>query len=137
MAHLVRLAVATVLLCTGLIHASQPYLFIHAVAAYQILPVEAAGVAGLILPYFHIILAICIFSRIAERVAFGLSAVIFAVYACAQGFVLVKGISIDCGCFGYSRTPITWQSAVVPTFLAAAAAMLTVSSIMTPRKIET
>jgi hypothetical protein len=126
-----RIAIATILFYTGLIHASQPYLFIYSLSAYQIIPIAIAGAFGLLLPYLHIILAVSIFSRLADRAALLFSALLFGTYACAQCFVLLKGVPIDCGCFGYSRRPVTWESASIPFLLAGVALFLSYASSRT------
>lgn len=133
-AYIGSLAMATVLLYTGLVHASQPYFFAYSSAAYQMVPDVLLGVACLFLPYLQIVLSVCIFLRLAQPAAFVLASLLFAIYAYAQCSVLIRRIPIDCGCFGYTRTPVSWQSAMVPISLALLAAVLSLFWLWETRK---
>lgn len=62
------LFVAGVLLFAGVIHAAQPYLFVHTIASYRIVPAAVAGLIGVWLPYLQLVLALSIALRIAEKV---------------------------------------------------------------------
>jgi len=93
--------VAGALLFSGLIHASQPYLFIHTVSAYRVTPPVVSGLMGIWLPYFQIIVAVFITINRGRRVAFLAAGGLFTSFSLAQFSVLVRGFQIDCGCFGF------------------------------------
>src|SRR6185312_3828707 len=76
-----------------------------------------SGIVGLWLPYLQIVLALCIGLRIAERVALGMSALLFATYVLAQISVLARGIEIDCGCFGFIASKVSPLSVSLPVIL--------------------
>lgn len=109
--------VVMTLLPTGLLHAAQPYFFIHTITNYRILPASLAGVVGLLLPYFQITLGACLLLKIAERMALHLAMIVFASFAIAQFSVLARGIEIDCGCFGFMKTEVSATSVLVPLSL--------------------
>ena len=109
---------AGTLLFSGLIHASQPYLFIHTISAYRITPVVISGLIGLWLPYFQILVAVFIAINHSRRVAFLAAAGLFTSFSLAQFSVLIRGIQIDCGCFGFIASKVTFTSALFPFVLA-------------------
>lgn len=115
--NLLPVLVGAVLLSTGFIHASQPYYFVHTVSSYEVLPAWAAGVVGIWLPYFQIVVALCMVLRIVERTALILASALFAVFAISQVSVLVRGLEIDCGCFGNAATAISPATVSVPAAL--------------------
>lgn len=105
------------LISSGLLHAAQPYFFIHTITNYRILPPSLAGVVGLFLPYLQIVLGTCLLLKFAERVALRLAMAIFASFALAQASVLVRGIEIDCGCFGFMKSEVSIVSILLPIAL--------------------
>lgn len=109
--------VAGVLLYTGLVHAWQPYFFIYSITAYRILPSQLAGTLGIILPYLQIVLALCIATRQAERASLWMASGLFAVFTLAQAIVLIRGLEIDCGCFGYAASPVNGFTILMPITL--------------------
>lgn len=113
-------AVAGVLLFTAVIHATQPYYFIHSIASYRLLPPEIAGFVGLWLPYLQIVLALAIAVQIGERAALYLAGSLFLTFGLAQIAVLLRGIEIDCGCFGFVAHRVSPASAALPLVLVVA-----------------
>lgn len=128
------MVVSAVLLFSGIVHAAQPYYFIHTVSSYRVLPAVAAGIVGLWLPYLQIVLALCIGLGIAERVALWTAAVTFAAYAVAQLSVLARGMEIDCGCFGFVSTAVSPTSVAMPIVLMGACA-LALARVKSPRAV--
>lgn len=118
--NLLSVVVAATLLFSGIVHASEPYYFVHTVGSYHLLPSAGAGVVGILFPYIQIVLGICIGLQIAESVALGSAAFLFAIYASAQLSVLMRGLDIDCGCFGTVALKVSPTSALVPALLLAA-----------------
>lgn len=117
------MVVATALLFTGFIHAAQPYFFIHTIASYRLFPANVSGFLGLWLPYLQIVLAACIGLRISEKVALYMATGLFTTFALAQAAVLMRGIEIDCGCFGFVAHTISPSSVALPVALAVVCAL--------------
>lgn len=122
--YIVSIAVATTLLFSGVLHASQPYYFIYTVSSYHILPPFAAGIVGLLLPYVQITVAVCIGLGFADSVALRIGALLFMVYTCAQLSVLLRGIDVECGCFGFASSRISATSVSLPFLFFAACLFL-------------
>jgi uncharacterized membrane protein YphA (DoxX/SURF4 family) len=89
-----------VLLVAGALKVTDPYSSATSVRAYQILPVDLANLLGFILPFAEVAIGIFLILGIWVRlnaVAGGALMVMFII-AIAQAWV--RGISLDCGCFG-------------------------------------
>ena len=87
-------------------------------------------------PALHVVLAICILLRFAETLTYSLAALLFAIYACAQSVALSNGLAINCGCFGYAQTTISWRSAVVPLILSLLSAVLGIVSARVIKQVS-
>lgn len=124
----VSLAVAAVLLFSGILHAIQPYLFMHTVASYQIFPKWAVGLLALWIPYFQIVLGLCFGLGIARRTTNGIAALLFAAFALAQLSVLARGLDIDCGCFGFVSSKVTVRTVGFSAVLFMACAAMSLSA---------
>ncbi|MBA3315943.1 MAG: hypothetical protein M3552_06720 [Planctomycetota bacterium] len=112
--RMLKAVVAFVLLYSGLVHAAQPYYFVHAAAAYRILPPSVVGPLMIFLPYLQIAIALCLIVGTAERAVLLLAFFIFSVFATAQAIVMARGESLSCGCFGFSEATIGPSTLAIP-----------------------
>jgi hypothetical protein len=88
--------------------------FQAALAAYDILPSGAVGIASYLLPVCELVIAVSLVFAAARAVALGLAASALCVYAMAIAVNLRRGRRyIDCGCGGFGkRRPIApWMLA--------------------------
>jgi uncharacterized membrane protein YphA (DoxX/SURF4 family) len=99
-----RLLLAAVLGYAGLSKVGDVAQAGRAVAVYRIVPADSAQVVGGALPFVEITLALLLLLGLATRWAAIATAVLMAVYVAAIVSVWVRGISIDCGCFGGGGT---------------------------------
>jgi uncharacterized membrane protein YphA (DoxX/SURF4 family) len=72
----------------------------RAVAAFRVMPVEAARIVGAALPFVELALGVLLLLGLATRLAGAVSAALFAVYIVGIAAAWTRGLSIDCGCFG-------------------------------------
>src|SRR5439155_8875238 len=72
----------------------------RAVAAYRLLPVDAARVVGAALPFMELALGVLLLLGLATRLAATVSAGLLTVYIAGIASAWARGLSIDCGCFG-------------------------------------
>jgi uncharacterized membrane protein YphA (DoxX/SURF4 family) len=95
-----RLLLGVVLLLAGYLKAQSPSKAQMAVRAYRLLPVSIANLFGLVLPWLEIGAGILLIVGIAVRYSslFGGALMLLFVGAISQAWV--RGLSIDCGCFG-------------------------------------
>lgn len=108
---------ASVLLFSGVVHAVQPYLFIHSVASYELLPSWIVGGVGLFVPYLQIVLALCLAFELLYRSALWMGVALSCLFIAAQSSALARGIAIDCGCFGFTASEVSAGTIMVPTTL--------------------
>ena len=95
-----RLVVGAVWIWAGLVKLPDPAQSVEAVRAYQLLPAEAAQTVGQLLPVIEVVVGVCLVLGLFTRGAAMLSILLFAVFIAGIVSVWVRGIDIDCGCFG-------------------------------------
>ena len=74
--------------------------FADTIAAYQILPASVINLLALGLPLFELVCGLLVLSGFYMRIgALGIFGML-SVFTGALGVALLRGLSIDCGCFG-------------------------------------
>ena len=96
----IRLFLGGVWLVAGAAKLPDPAESVLAVRGYQLLPGDAATTVGQLLPVLEIVLGACLVLGVLTRGAATVSAVLFLVFIAGIASVWVRGIDIDCGCFG-------------------------------------
>ncbi len=107
----VRLGLAGVLLAAGGLKAIDPQASVAAVRAYQLLPAAAETAVGWGLPFLEIALGLLLVAGAGTRLVAAATAVLFAVFIVAVASASLRGLSIDCGCFGGGGTVAPGQTA--------------------------
>ena len=97
---LLRLILAGVLGVAGYIKAVNPNQSKMAVRAYEILPTPFANLLGQFLPWLEIGAALLLLLGVAVRYAAIFAAALMLLFMVAISMAWMKGLSIDCGCFG-------------------------------------
>lgn len=97
---LARLGLAAVWITSGLLKAVDPAQTYVAVRAYDVLPRSAVGIVAGVLPWFELALGLLLLLGIGTRVVAGLSAGLLLLFVAGVSQAWVRGLSIDCGCFG-------------------------------------
>ncbi len=97
---LCRLALAAVWLSSGLIKAADPRAAQVAVRAYQIFPSSVSDLIGATLPYLEIGLGLLLLLGVATRWVAAMSAAVLVLFVAGVASAALRGLSIDCGCFG-------------------------------------
>jgi uncharacterized membrane protein YphA (DoxX/SURF4 family) len=72
----------------------------RAVVAYRLLPYSLATTLGAALPFLEIALGLLLIAGLATRLAALVSVLLLVIYLIGIASVWVRGIRIDCGCFG-------------------------------------
>lgn len=99
-----RLGLAAVWLLSGFEKASDPRETIVAVRSYELLPESLVSTVAATLPYLEISLGVLLVLGFATRLAAALSAVLLLVFIGGVISAAVRGLTIDCGCFGGGGT---------------------------------
>lgn len=121
-----RLLIGGVFAYAGATKLENPQAFADSIASFQLLPSQLINIVALALPVFEVISGILLIVGWQKRaMAFGflLLTILFAVFL-AQG--LLRGLEIDCGCFGQGAPSVTktWISLGRDLLLLAGAAFL-------------
>jgi uncharacterized membrane protein YphA (DoxX/SURF4 family) len=107
---LVRLVLAGVFLAAGAMKAVDPQSSVAAVRAYELLPASLETVVGWALPFVEIALGLLLVIGAFARLLAVVSALVLAVFLAAVVSASVRGLSIDCGCFGGGGTVAPGQT---------------------------
>lgn len=95
-----RIIFGSVLLVAGGLKITDPYGSATSVRAYQILPVHIANFLGFVLPFIEVGLGIFLIIGIWVKYVSILSSAIMVIFVIAIAQAWIRGISLDCGCFG-------------------------------------
>jgi hypothetical protein len=85
-------------------HLANPYYFLGTIYRYELVGVESGRFLAILLPALQLVLGICLLGRQYVTATLLLSTVILMIFGSAQGMVLLRGLQIDCGCFGASQS---------------------------------
>ena len=96
----VRLVLAGVWLWAAAAKLPHPESSVTAVRAYQILPGNLADTVGHALPIVEAMVGILLLIGFLTRPAAVVSLLLYAAFVIGVASVWIRGISIDCGCFG-------------------------------------
>jgi uncharacterized membrane protein YphA (DoxX/SURF4 family) len=95
-----RLALAAVWIAAGLSKITDLDASVRAVRAYRLLPELAAQMAGAGLPVVELVLGVLLLVGAGVRACAVVSALLMVVYMAGIASAWIRGLQIDCGCFG-------------------------------------
>ncbi len=121
---LVSALLGGILVYSGVEHLVNPYIFLRSITNYAILPAAACYWAAYFLPFIQLIVGTCLVFGLFEFASTTTSFVLFSTFFIAQTTALVRGLNIDCGCFGSNSSPITATSVAFVFALCVASAVL-------------
>jgi dolichol-phosphate mannosyltransferase len=113
---------AVVLWISGAQHLANKYYFFGTILDYQLVTPTFAALTASVLPLLHLMLAaLLIAPGVRSKTPFLSVALLALVFIAVQATVLVRGISVDCGCFGaMSNRPVGGASLATAASLALA-----------------
>ena len=102
---------------------------IRAVRAYRLLPESVVPAFGSALPLLELALAVLLLAGLITRLAAGAGALLFLMFLFGVSSAWIRGLSIECGCFGgggYTADPVPGyvRELVLDTLLLVACAWL-------------
>ena len=130
------IVIAVVLWVAALSHISNPYFFFERVIAYELpVPPILAKLATVIVPFLEFGLASSVVVSSHRRLIFSMTLLLFVLFAIVQVQALIRGLVIDCGCFGGLAKR---EVGGVSLSIAAGLALLSlIGFYFTPHRIET
>lgn len=106
---LLRFAIGGTFVYAGITKISEPQSFADSIATFRILPDSLINILALSLPPFEIIAGGMLVAGLRTKAAAFAILVLTAVFAIALSQALVRGLEVDCGCFGSGR-PAAWKT---------------------------
>ena len=95
-----RLTLGGVLFAAGFLKVGVPDQSQMAVRAYEMLPISIANLLGLILPIVEVVIGALLILGALTRLMAALGGFTMIVFIIAIAQAWVRGLNIDCGCFG-------------------------------------
>jgi putative oxidoreductase len=99
---LARLVLGGIFVLAGTSKIYDPAAFAIELERYQLLPWKVDAAAADYLPWLELLAGLCLFLKWLERGALLLITLLLIVFTFALASALVRGLSIDCGCFGHT-----------------------------------
>lgn len=101
---LVRLGLGVMFLVSSFYKIREPDAFLANVYAYELVNSRLSVVIAVLLPWLEMGVGVFLLAGAFTGGALGLSVLLLAVFAIAQGSALWRGLIIDCGCFSATST---------------------------------
>jgi uncharacterized membrane protein YphA (DoxX/SURF4 family) len=95
-----RLTLGGVLFIAGYLKVSAPDKSQMAVRAYEMLPISVANALGLVLPFAEVAIGALLILGSLTRAMAALGGFTMVIFIIAISQAWVRGLNIDCGCFG-------------------------------------
>jgi putative oxidoreductase len=89
-----------VFIYAGVIKVINPLAFADSVAGFRLLPLEWITPVALVLPMVEVLLGLAVVVGLRRRLCAMVILVLCGIFAVALIQALVRGIEVDCGCFG-------------------------------------
>ena len=104
-----RLALAVVFLIAGGSKLPHPWVFVHTVEGYKMLPDGLARPFGLALPWIEVLIGLYLLLGLFTRIVAAVSAAVLVLFLVALGVQIARGNTTNCGCVvGIDNPVITW-----------------------------
>lgn len=98
--RLVRWGLGGVFVYAGALKVVDPLSFADSIASFQIVPVPMIVPVALVLPVFEAIMGILLIVGIRRKACAATIGVLCAIFAIALTQAWMRGLAVDCGCFG-------------------------------------
>jgi uncharacterized membrane protein YphA (DoxX/SURF4 family) len=127
----VSLAVAAVFIYAGIDKIRDPLQFADSIAAFAILPAVLINLLAMGLPPFEIASGLLLIGPWTRRVGSLAVAIILVVFMIALSSALLRGLTLDCGCFGVGAPsrPRMWLELALDAALLSGALFVYLRSI--------
>jgi hypothetical protein len=108
--HIVRLVLGSVFVYAGLLKGLDPEAFAGQVAAYNLLPYQWNFIVAAFLPFVELIVGLHLIFNRWVRAAAVVVAGLCGTFLVLLASLLIRGMEIDCGCFGPHDTSTPLQA---------------------------
>jgi uncharacterized membrane protein YphA (DoxX/SURF4 family) len=108
-------------------------IFAMSIDAYRILPLKAVELAARIIPWFELAVGLLLIAGLWLRISAPIVSLLLLTFFALMVRAYVKGMAIDCGCFGPGEA-ISWKTLLRDGALVAAALLVTTMAFLNRRK---
>jgi putative oxidoreductase len=116
---LIRIGLAALFFYTGSQKLIEPGAFAAAIANYRVLPEAIVGVVAVGLPVLELVVACALLVPSYAPGAAVIVAALLSVFAAAMAQSKLRGIDLDCGCFGADQaSQVSWLKVTINVGLA-------------------
>ncbi len=105
--YISRFIIGLVFIIAAIPKIADPLTFAKSIEAYQIIPLFLVNITALILPWIELLIGIFMLIGFLLRGSSLLSIFLFIAFSIMIAVTLIRGLSIDCGCFGNLDSPLT------------------------------
>jgi putative oxidoreductase len=114
---LLRIGIGGVFFAAGLLKFGHAPYFAQQIAAFRILPRELVGPTAVVLPIFEMLLGVYLIIGLFTRYAGFIAFLLLFAFDAAIASAVLRGLHLDCGCFGAGDTTVTSWAEVGRDFL--------------------
>jgi len=112
-----QLAISIALLYAAHAHLIHPFRFLDSVLRYQLTTPFFSQFIAWYLPYLQLLLSLNLLFNRFRKPSLLICCVLFLFFCSAQISVLIRGMEIDCGCFGDQASPVSLKTLALSTSL--------------------
>jgi len=95
-----RLVIAVVFAVAGLAKIGDPAAFAADIHNFRLVPIPLENLVAMTLPWIELLAAVALVGGVRARSAAILTAILMAVFTVAVALAAIRGLDIQCGCFG-------------------------------------
>lgn len=106
----IKTVLGGILLWSGLTHLSNQALFLESIFRYRVFSPAIAVIIAAYLPTFQVTIGSFLLLGLFRRFSLWTTFVLTFLFFLIQLVTLLRGLEIDCGCFGPGEEVITWKS---------------------------
>jgi uncharacterized membrane protein YphA (DoxX/SURF4 family) len=128
LALILRVALGAVFVVAAWMKLREPWaMFAMAIDSYQVLPDWAVELVARALPWFELLLGVVLIAGLWRRLSTPVASLLLAVFFVLMVRAMIKGMQIDCGCFGPGDR-LSWVTLVRDGALLAGSLFVTVTA---------
>jgi putative oxidoreductase len=98
--RLACLGLGSVFVYAGVTKIADPLAFADSITTFQALPVMLISPVALTLPVLEVLVGLCLIAGLRRKISAVLIMTLCIIFALALTQALVRGLEVDCGCFG-------------------------------------
>ena len=128
-----RLILGMVFIVASIDKIAAPDAFAASIHAYRLTPAIIENILAIVIPWIELLCGICLVAGMNVRASSFLLTILLGVFTIAISLALIRGLKIDCGCFGKEHlTPVSWGKVLEDVCLAGVGVYLIIATAVKP-----